>query len=86
MSTFVKELEQLLTIEAFSILLNSNTVKISQLNAIISFLIKACIPFTLTFSSGTREKAGSARLTITISPAITLQFTFTFDPCVCFQS
>ncbi|NLK51310.1 MAG: hypothetical protein GX295_02525 [Syntrophomonadaceae bacterium] len=75
----MKELEFLLGTEAFKALGNSNTIKIYQLFAVISLLIKCGIPFDLTFDPSTRRDEANAELTIYINPNTSIVFTFNFE-------
>ncbi|MGE5423403.1 MAG: hypothetical protein ACM3QW_09070 [Ignavibacteriales bacterium] len=75
----LRDLESVLTLDVLTALLNLNTIKLSQLNAAVSVLIKANIPFTLSFSPGTRRDEPEATLTVNINPHTSLQFIFEFD-------
>ncbi|SHF49072.1 hypothetical protein [Desulforamulus putei] len=74
-----KEINVLLANDTFNTLLNCDTIKITQLNAIIALLIKLGIPFDLEYSPGTRRLAAAAELTIYINPSTTLNFTLNFE-------
>lgn len=78
MASFEKELISLLSTDLFLNLLGSNNIKTSQIFAIQAILVKAGIPFDLSFSPGTRRVASGAQLTIYINPTTTLQFTISF--------
>ncbi|OPJ57267.1 hypothetical protein [Alkalithermobacter paradoxus] len=70
-----KDFEVILGSELFKLLFNCDGIKFSQLNVITCLLIKANIPFTLTFSQATRSASASILLEITITPNVTLNFT-----------
>lgn len=76
-----KDIGLLLTLCLVQSIVNSTKVKIKQLNVIISLLIKAGIPFDVSFKPGTRRQAPKADITIFISPAVSITLTLTFDSC-----
>lgn len=78
MTNINKELTALLASETFTSLLGSSSIQVVQLQAAISLLIQAGIPFDVSYSPGTRRLSPSAELTIFINPSTTLNFTFTF--------
>ena len=75
MAKYAKDISALLATDVFSKVVNSSSLKIVELNAVIALLIKACIPFDTQFSPGTRREASAVQLTIYISPNSTLNFT-----------
>ena len=78
MANVSKELTSILASETFTSLLASSNIQIAQLQAAITLLIKAGIPFDVSFSPGTRRLAPSAELTIFINPTTQLNFIFSF--------
>lgn len=79
MRDLMKGIEGVLANEAFKGLLCSGNVQIAQLNAVIALLIKAGIPFDLSYSPGTRRVAAAAELTIFVNPNTTLNFVLNFE-------
>ncbi|MEW6663089.1 MAG: hypothetical protein ACOY9Y_03205 [Bacillota bacterium] len=77
-NSLLQELECLLAIDAFQSLSKSAVLKIGQLNVIIAILIKASIPFDLSFDPGNRRNAAAAKLSIFINPSTNLHFTISF--------
>ncbi|MBO8137779.1 MAG: hypothetical protein H0Z40_06550 [Desulfotomaculum sp.] len=80
MKLISKELENLLATDVFQTIINSDTVTIAQINAVVSVLIKAGIDFDLSFSRGTNSLAKQAQLTVAINPTTSISFTFAFEP------
>lgn len=80
MSNFSKNIHTLLTSELFINLLNSQSVKLKELFALINILIKAEIPFDLSYSPGTRREAEAIELSIFINPTTTIDFVITLEP------
>lgn len=80
MADFCKEFQFLLTSQAFQALLNKDTIKFNQLCVVQSLLFKACIPFELVFTPGTRQAAAKAELTIQINPATTVNLVINLEP------
>ncbi|MEG6617603.1 hypothetical protein V6C27_14480 [Peptococcaceae bacterium 1198_IL3148] len=74
-----KELELILGTDLFQSLCNSDAIKLTQLQALISILIKACIDFDLTFTCGTRRDATALALSIYINPTTTIQFVINLE-------
>jgi hypothetical protein len=75
----IKSLESILSLDIIKSLLRANTLEISRLNTTIALLIKAGVPFDVTFNPATRRIESAAQLTIYINPTTTLSFTFEFD-------
>lgn len=74
--------EEILTILATGILNQlgkCDKLRITQLNAFVSFLIKAGSPFDLEFSPGTRRIASSAQITIYINSTTTISRKIAFE-------
>lgn len=67
--------------ETFLNLINSDKIKIVELNSAIALLIKANIDFDVIFTSGTNREFPQAILTVYINPNTNLDFTFNFDNC-----
>ena len=72
MENINKELLTLLGTEAFTNLVNNKNLKIVELEAIMSLLIKTHIPFDITYSPGTRRLAAAAQLTIWLNPSTSI--------------
>ncbi|MDO7788253.1 hypothetical protein [Desulforamulus aquiferis] len=79
MTDYIKEIEFLLASDTFRALLCTDAIQISQLNAVVVLLIKAGIPFDISYSPGTRRLSAAAELTIFINPTTTLNFTLSFE-------
>lgn len=80
MADFRKEFQFLLASQAFQTLLNQDTIKFNQLCAVQTLLFKACIPFKLVFTPGTRQVTATAELTIQINPATTVNLVINLEP------
>ncbi len=78
-SELFKKVEELLASKALKSIINSDFITLKQILTAQSILIKAGIPYDLTFSPGTRRAAAAAKLTIFINPTTTLSFTFAFE-------
>lgn len=74
-----KEIESLLATDIFQSIISCDTIKIAQLNALTTFLIKSNIPFVSTFTQGTKADPPSVEVAINLNPSTTLNFTFTFE-------
>ena len=79
MKSSIKSLESLLSLDIIKTLLRVNSMEVSRFNTVIALLIKAGIPFDVTFDPGTRRTVSAAQLTIYINPTTTLVFTFEFE-------
>lgn len=79
MANILKEVETFISSEVVRQLFSSNISKIGQLNAAIALLIKAGIPFDLSFDPGNRRNEASAELTIFINPTTTIEFEINFE-------
>ncbi|RKD34599.1 hypothetical protein [Thermohalobacter berrensis] len=79
MANINKELNRILSTEVFQKIINNDIIRIRQLNAAISLLIKTGIPFDITFSPGTRRDAAAAELSIFVAPTTTITFLITFE-------
>ncbi|WP_051688199.1 hypothetical protein [Desulfofalx alkaliphila] len=77
---FYKELETLLATDVFKKLLNSPNNQIAQINAAITLLIKAGIPFVFEYTPGTRREEASGELTVYITPTTTIIFEISLGP------
>ncbi len=73
------ELIAILASEAFTKLGRSDSFKLVEVYAIISLLVKACIPFTLSYSPGTRRLAAAMDITININPSTVLKYTINLE-------
>lgn len=74
-----RELLTILSTDVFRKIANNELIRVRQLNAAITLLIRARIPFDLTFSPGTRRAASAADLTIYVNPTTTINFTIAFE-------
>ncbi len=79
MKNYKKELEFLLASDAFKSIINSDVVKLCQLNAVLALLIKLCIPFDTAFSPGTRREASAIELVVYINPVTTVNFVLNLE-------
>ncbi len=75
-----KQLLNLLSADIFKKVLNNDLFQIAQFNMLITLLIKAGIPFDVSFSPETRRDAASASISIIINPTTTLEFVINFEP------
>lgn len=74
-----QDILNILSTTTFQKLINNDCIKIEQLNAATTLLIKLNIPFDLDFSQGTRSSTKSAILTISINPNTNISFSIDFD-------
>jgi len=72
-------IDTLLKTELFSSLFDRDTIKLTELDAILRLLVKAEIPFDLTYSPGTKRTAAALELTVYINPTTTLNFIITLQ-------
>lgn len=79
-----KDILYLLSTSLFQKILNNDSIKIEQLNAITALLIKLNIEFALTVSQGTRADAQTAVLVIPINPTTNIEFTISLEDGVGF--
>lgn len=70
---------EILSSELFRRILNSDCVKIGELNAAIALLIEAGIDFILTFVAGSSGVRPEAVLDISLSPTTVFTVIFTFE-------
>lgn len=75
----MKEVLDILSTSIFRAITNNQQIKITQLNAAISLLIKGGIPFDVSYSPGTARIAAQAQLTIFIKSGVTLNLKITFE-------
>lgn len=74
-----KDILHILSTTTFEKIVNNDCIKIEQLNAATTLLIKMNIPFDLSFSQSTRSSNKSAELIISINPNTTITFSIDFD-------
>lgn len=74
----MKEVLDILSTDLFRSILNSKSQTITQLNAVLSLLIKHGIAFDLTFDPGNTRNAASASLAIFIRPDVTVNIEIAF--------
>ena len=70
---------EILSSELFRRIMNSDCIKINELNAAIAALIEARIDFELTFVGGTSGTRPVAQLTIAVSSTTTISVEFLFE-------
>lgn len=75
------EFFNILKSETFLNLINSDKIKIVELNSAIALLIKANIDFDVIFTSATNREFPQAILTVYINPNTNLDFRFNFNSC-----
>ena len=80
MKSYKKEIEFILASDAFKSIIDADVIKLCQLNAVLALLIKACIPFDVSFDPGTRREAAAIELVIFINPSTTLNFVLNLEP------
>ncbi|QXM05601.1 hypothetical protein [Crassaminicella indica] len=80
MPKYTKDIATLLASKAFCRFANADTMKLAEVNAAITLLIKANIDFDLQFISGTRRHAPKITLIINITPSSTITFTINLEP------
>ncbi len=76
-----KDLFYILQAEILLNLCNKEKIRISELNALIAFLIKNNIDFDLEFRSKTFRQEREAILQIYINCKVAINLTFRFDNC-----
>lgn len=72
------DLFKILASETFSSILNKDVIKVCELNALVSLLIECNVPFNLFFSQATHNDLACAKLTIVVSPTLTITLSFDF--------
>jgi len=81
MDSFInKDLINLLSTDIFKKVLNNDIFQTTQFNLLITLLIRAGIPFDVSFSPATHRVASSAAITIIINPTTTFRFIINFEP------
>jgi len=70
---------EILSSELFRRIMNSDCIKIAELNAAIAVLIEARIDFELTYIGGTSGTRPVAVLTIALSPITDISVEFLFE-------
>ncbi len=75
----VKELMQILSMDLFRSVVNSNSLKLCQLNSLISLLFKEGVQFNLSFTPATAASEATATLTIYVNPKVTISLNISFD-------
>ncbi|MEJ6950799.1 hypothetical protein [Natronospora cellulosivora (SeqCode)] len=74
-----EEILSVLTTSTFKKLLSSQSIKIAEINAVSTLLLKAKIPFNLSFSTGTRRIASAVKFTIYVKPNTTIDIELQFE-------
>ena len=75
----MKELGDILSIDLLQSIANSKKLKIKQLNALISLLIKANINFSLSFTPATQSEEATTSITIYLRPNVSLTIDLDFE-------
>jgi len=70
---------EVLSSELFRRLLNSDCIKINELNAAVVALIEAGIDFSIIFEAGTTGTRPVATLTIAVTPTTNITIEFLFE-------
>lgn len=70
---------EVLSSELFRRLMNTDCIKVNELNAAIAALITAGIDFSITFVSGTSGTRPTAELTIAVTPTTEISVEFVFE-------
>jgi|GEM_PF-2594952 len=70
---------EVLSSELFRRLMNSDCIKVNELNAAVAALIGAGIDFSMTFVSGTSGTRPVANLTIAVTPTTNITVEFVFE-------
>lgn len=78
-SNIYNQLLGILSADIFKKVLSNDVFKVTQFNMLITLLIKAGIPFDISYSPATQRTAASAAISIILNPATTLQFIVTFE-------
>lgn len=73
------DIMKILSLETFSRLAAGGIVQIAEINAAITLLLSANIPYDMSFSPSNRRYAKQVRLTVFITPTITLSFSIQFE-------
>lgn len=81
MKKFCSELACLLESEAFQCFLNSDKIKLAQVNALTSLLIKNNIDFDSIFTSRTARSTAKLTITVVVNPCTRISRTFSFCDC-----
>ncbi|MCT4509745.1 MAG: hypothetical protein N4A48_13505 [Tepidibacter sp.] len=81
MKGFCSELACLLESEAFQCFLNSDKIKLAQVNALTSLLIKNNIDFDSIFTSKTRRNPATLTITVVVNECTRISRKFTFSSC-----
>jgi len=78
MAEYKNEVLSLLSTSVIKKVLHSERIKISEVNKISTLLMKACIDFELSYTSGSNREAAAVEFSIYISPNTTLDFVIPF--------
>ena len=79
MANFEKELLAILATDVFKSILGNQLMPLAKVNAAIALLVKAGIPFDLSYSPGTRRVSPGFSLTVYINPNTTISFNISVD-------
>jgi hypothetical protein len=79
MNDMGEQIGWLLATDVFKNLLVNDLLNTSRLNAAIALLIKARIPFDVSFTPGTRRAQPQAVLKVHINPNTAISFSLQFD-------
>lgn len=73
------KIKKILNLDTFNCFAKGKVVKVAELNAAITILTTANIPYDLSFSPSNGRFAKQAKLKIYITPSITVSFTIQFE-------
>jgi hypothetical protein len=79
MPSFEKELLTILATDVFKSIIGNQLQPLAKINAAIALLVKTGIPFTLSYSPGTRRVSPGFELTVFINPSTSLVFHIAVD-------
>lgn len=75
----MKEIKDILLIDMLHSIASSKRLKIKQINALISLLIKANINFSLSFTPATQSDEATTSLTVYLRPNVSITIDLDFD-------
>ena len=79
MASLEKELLAILATDVFKNILGNQLMPLAKVNVAIALLVKAGIPFDISYSPGTRRVSPGFSLTVYINPNTTLQFNISIE-------
>jgi len=75
----LKELREILLIDLLQSIASSKRLKIKQLNALVSLLVKSGINFSLSFTPATQSDEATTSITIFLRPNVSITIDLDFD-------